>query len=186
MRTLIATLTLLLAACGGGQQQEAPRQTPAPAPAPAPTQEAPAAAPAAPAEEAPPAQAEPDFASMSEEDQQAFLMKLGEQVYRTGEGGVACITCHMENGQGVPGAFPPLVGQKEHMGDCVNHAKIVIEGMSGELVVDGVTYNGVMTPQGDLLNDLQIAAVISYERQSWGNDYGFCSPEDVAKARNGG
>lgn len=181
MRTLIATL-ILLAGCGGGGQQEAPRQAPAPTPAPtpAPAEQAPAEQP--PAEEAP-AAAEPDFASMSEEDQQAFLMKLGEEVYKTGGGGIACITCHMENGQGTPGAFPPLVGQKEHMGDCVHHAGLVINGMSGELVVDGVTYNGVMTPQGDLLNDMQIAAVISYERQSWGNDYGFCKPEDVAKAR---
>jgi len=183
MRTIIATLIVLLAGCGGGQE-EAPRKQPTPTPAPpppaeqAPAEQAPADA--APAEEA---AAEPDFASMSEEDQHAFLLKLGEEVYKSGAGGIACMTCHMENGQGTPGAFPPLVGQKEHMGDCVKHAGIVIHGMTGELVVDGVTYNGVMTPQGDLLDDLKIAAVISYERNSWGNDYGFCKPEDVAKAR---
>ena len=69
------------------------------------------------------------------------------------------------------------------MGDCAKHAGIVIHGLQGELVVDGTTYNGVMTAQGAMLNDLQIAAVITYERQSWGNDFGYCFPKDVAGAR---
>jgi mono/diheme cytochrome c family protein len=120
---------------------------------------------------------------MSEPDRQAFLMKLGEKVYKTGDGGVACVTCHGPEGKGTPGAFPPLVGQKDHMKDCVTHAGYVLRGLTGEMVVDGVTYNGVMTPQADLLNDLQIAAVMSFERHSWGNDYGWCSPADVATAR---
>ena len=68
------------------------------------------------------------------------------------------------DGKGTPPAFPPLVGQKDMMGDCVNHAAIVIYGLQGEIVVDGQTYNGVMTPQGDMLDDLQIAAVATYER----------------------
>ena len=54
---------------------------------------------------------------------------------------------------------------------------------SGEIEVDGQKYNGVMTPQGDMLDDLQIAAVITYERLSWGNDYGACMPNDVKAAR---
>ena len=69
------------------------------------------------------------------------------------------------------------------MGDCQKHAGMVINGLNGEIVVDGVTYNGVMTPQGELLDDLKIAAVLTYERNSWGNDFGDCSPADVAKAR---
>ena len=95
----------------------------------------------------------------------------------------ACSTCHQENGEGTKGAFPPLKGQKDHMGDCATHAGLVIKGMTGEIEVDGVKYNGVMTPQGELLSDIEIAAVITYERNSWGNDYGDCSPADVAGAR---
>lgn len=182
MRVLSAAALALLVACGGGEEPTPAPKPAAPAPAPAPA--APAPAPAAEPEAA--AEPEKDFASMTDEEKQAHLMKLGEEVYKTGAGGIACITCHQENGQGTPGAFPPLVGQKEHMGDCVKHAGIVINGMTGELVVDGTTYNGVMTPQGDMLDDMKIAAVISYERMSWGNDYGFCMPEDVAKARAGG
>lgn len=137
----------------------------------------------APAEEAAGAPLDVDLTAMGEDERQAFLMELGEKVYTTGDGGIACTTCHQANGAGLPGAFPPLVGQGELMGDCVHHAGIVINGLSGEMVVDGTTYNGVMTPQGDMLDDLRIAAVTSYVRNSWGNDYGYCSPEDVAKAR---
>lgn len=164
-----STLVLLLGlvACGGGT----PTPEPAPAPAPAP---APEPAPA-------PAPVEKDFASMTEDEQHTMLMEKGKEVYLNSA--LACKTCHQEDGKGQAGVFPPLVGQKDHMGDCVKHAAIVIYGMSGELVVDGVTYNGVMTPQGTMLNDLEIAAVTSYERNSWGNDYGWCSPADAAAAR---
>ena len=111
-------------------------------------------------------------------------MKLGKEVYTSGgNGGIACTTCHQENGEGTKGAFPPLKGQKDHMGDCAKHAGIVIDGMTGEIEVDGVKYNGVMTPQGDLLSDIEIAAVLTYERNSWGNEFGDCKPEDVAAAR---
>lgn len=161
-----STLALmLLVACGGG---ETPKPAPAPEPAPAPAPE-PAPAPA------------PDFAAMGEPEKHAFLLEKGKDVYNNSS--LACKTCHQEDGKGQSGVFPPLVGQKDHMGDCVKHAAIVIYGLMGEMTVDGVVYNGAMTPQGTMLNDLEIAAVISYERQSWGNDYGFCMPEDVAKAR---
>lgn len=124
-----------------------------------------------------------DISSLTEEERKAFLLALGEKVYLTGDGGLACVTCHQKDGRGVTGAFPPLVGQKEWMGDCKQHAGLIINGLRGEIEVDGVKYNGVMVPQGAALNDLQVAAVISYVRQSWGNDYGFCTPTEVAAAR---
>lgn len=166
----------LLVGCSGGESS-APAPTPAPAPSPTP-----AAAPA-PAPAAPPSEKDTDISAMSPEEQQAFLMKLGEKVYKTGDGGLACITCHQENGKGMEGVYPPLVGQKEWMGDCKKHAGLVLNGLSGEIEVDGKKYNSVMVPQAAMLNDLQIAAVVSYTRQSWGNDYGFCMPADVAGAR---
>ena len=171
----IATALLLGSfACSGGEPT-------APAPAPAPAPVAPAPPPPAPVVDAFPK--DKDIAALSEDERKAFLMGLGEKVYKTGDGGVACLTCHQEDGKGTPGAFPPLVGQKDLMGDCKKHANYVLKGLMGEMVVDGQKYNGVMVPQADYLNDLQIAAVISYERNSWGNAFGFCSPDDVKAAR---
>lgn len=185
MRT-VTTLTLpfailaALAACGGSDP------APAPEAAPAVEEKAPAAAEEPPAEEAPAAEeeaAEPDFASLSDEDKLAQLMELGETVYTTGgSGGVACVTCHQANGAGLPPSFPPLAGSKDNMGDCKTHAGYVVHGLKGELEVQGTTYNGVMPAQGNL-SDMEIASVITYERMSWGNDYGPCMPEDVAAAR---
>lgn len=168
MRTLI--LTAFLVACGG--------ETPPPAEKPAPV----AAKPEPKKEEPKPEpKKEVDFASLDEAGQHKLLMEKGEQVYLKST--LACSTCHGAEGKGQSGVFPPLVGQKDHMGDCVKHAGIVINGLQGEIEVDGVKYNGVMIAQGAMLNDLEIAAVISYERNSWGNDYGWCTPDDVKKAR---
>jgi len=170
----ILSALLILAACGGSATTPSPEPAPAAAPAPPPEPKV-----------------DPDVALLeaykaleTDEARHAWMMTEGEKVYKSGgTGGIACMTCHMENGEGTKGAFPPLKGQKEHMGDCATHAGIVINGMTGPLEVDGVTYNGVMTPQGALLSDIEIAAVLTYERNSWGNDYGDCTPDDVAKAR---
>ena len=174
----IATALLLgVCACSGGE----PAAPPAPVP-PTPVPAAPAPPPA-PAPVADPFPKDKDITALSEDERKAFLMGLGEKVYKTGDGGVACLTCHQEDGKGTPGAFPPLVGQKDLMGDCKKHATYVLKGLMGEMTVDGQKYNGVMVPQADFLNDLQIAAVISYERNSWGNAFGFCSADDVKAAR---
>lgn len=160
---------------------------PAPAEAPEPAAEAPEPALEVPAPSAPEdvVSKDADLSGMTDDERRGFLMALGEKVYLTGDGGLACVTCHQKDGMGVTGAFPPLKGQEKWMGDCTNHAGLILDGLKGPIEVEGVKYNGVMVPQADALNDLQIAAVMSYVRQSWGNDFGFCSPEDVAKARGG-
>ena len=125
-----------------------------------------------------------DLNALTEEESLAKRMEIGAFVYsQGGRKGLACVACHQSHGKGIRGAFPPLVGQREHMGDCVHHARIILDGLQGEMVVDGVTYNGVMTPQRALLTDLEIASVMTYERMSWGNDYGPCLPSHVAEAR---
>jgi mono/diheme cytochrome c family protein len=125
-----------------------------------------------------------DLSTLTGEESLAKRMEIGEFVYKKGgRKGLACLTCHQANGQGLKGAFPPLVGQREHMGDCAKHATTILDGLQGELVVDDVTYNGVMVPQRELLTDLEIASVMTYERSSWGNDFGACLPSDVAALR---
>ena len=106
VRTLMWTVAAtLLAACGGSE--------PAPAPEPAPAKvekKAKAEKKAEPKEE------KVDLTTLSPEEQKAKLMEIGEKVYKTGgKKGLACNTCHQDNGKGVPGAFPPLAGQKDHM-----------------------------------------------------------------------
>jgi len=182
MRILTVLSLFALAACGGSEPEPAPKAEPAKKEQPKEEKAAKQKAKGK-AKGKAKADAGAKFAKMSDDEKKAYLMELGEKVYMTGEGGIACMTCHGAEGKGTPGAFPPLVGQKDHMGDCKTHAGIVINGMTGEIEVDGVKYNGVMTPQGAMLDDMKIAAVITYERLSWGNDYGACMPADVKAAR---
>ena len=78
-----------------------------------------------------------------------------------------CMQCHLGNGKGVPGNFPPLAGSnwlKEKREESIHAVKY---GQKGEIVVNGVTYNGVMVPMG--LSDREVADVMNYVMNSWGN-----------------
>ncbi|MEN0064035.1 MAG: cytochrome c [Myxococcota bacterium] len=105
------------------------------------------------------------------------LMARGEEVY-----GNVCQTCHQADGQGLEGIYPPLAGSGDYYGDAQNHSRIIVHGLVGEIVVQGVTYNGAMAPWGSL-SDYDVAAVATYERHSWGNDDGIVLPADVAAIR---
>ncbi len=93
-----------------------------------------------------------------------------------------CAVCHQADGQGTEGTYPPLAGAGEYYGDAKNHAGIIVNGLQGEITVLGKTYNSVMAPHGHL-TDCDIAAVASYERNSWGNNDGIVTPADVAAVR---
>ncbi len=123
---------------------------------------------------APPPAAEPASGTLDK----AELMARGEKVYRT-----VCVACHQPDGNGLPGAFPPLGGASDYYGDAQNMAKIIVHGLNGEITVKGVTFNGAMPAQGAALNDVQVAAVCTYVRNSFGNNDGLVSPEDVAAIR---
>jgi mono/diheme cytochrome c family protein len=121
-----------------------------------------------------------DFASVSTEDTRAWLFAKGEEVYLTGgTNGIACATCHQADGTGIPGAFPALAGQVELLSDCASEARFIVTGERP----DRGALAGVMPPLPSL-TDLEIAAVLTYERNAWGNDYGVCLPEQVESARN--
>lgn len=78
-----------------------------------------------------------------------------------------CISCHQANGQGIPGAFPPLA-KSDYLNKDVNRAiKGVVKGLSGPITVNGVKYNSAMPAQA--LNDQQIADVLTYVYANWGN-----------------
>jgi mono/diheme cytochrome c family protein len=107
----------------------------------------------------------------------ASLMAHGKVVYQT------CAACHQGNGQGLPGAFPPLKGAGDFYGGPKKHAGIILNGLSGEIEVNGAKFNGVMPPQGPMLTNYDVAAVATYERHSWGNDDGIVLPKHVEAAR---
>jgi len=97
------------------------------------------------------------------------LYARGEQTYKT-----FCMACHQAEGQGLPPAFPPLKGSKIATGDLAAHLNIVLNGKSGT----------AMAAWGPTLDDLQIAGVITYERNAFGNDTGDAvQPKDVKAAR---
>src|SRR5262245_9976885 len=83
----------------------------------------------------------------------------------TGPYQTVCITCHQAEGQGVPGAFPPLAGSEWLTKDGETPIRIVLLGLSGPIEVKGVQFNQVMPPPAGL-SDEQIAEAISYARSS--------------------
>lgn len=119
------------------------------------------------------------FASVKEgPTDEAALRAHGEKVYTA-----TCAACHQADGKGMAGTFPPLAGAGGFYGDGVNHARIIVHGLSGPIEVAGVAFNGSMPPQGGTLSDYDIAAVATFERTSWGNADGAVTPEMVASVR---
>ena len=98
-----------------------------------------------------------------------------------------CSTCHGAAGEGVAGQFPPLAGADYIAPDTEEnkrrHIGVVLNGLNGEIVVNGVKYNGVMQPWFNVLNDEEVAAVVNHERTSWGNNYGVVDAKMVAEER---
>lgn len=99
----------------------------------------------------------------------------------------ACVTCHQPTGQGVPGAFPPLVGSDWVTGDEERLIKIVLHGLQGPVEVAGTTYNGVMPGfglgTGYNWSDERIAQALTYIRSEWGNQAEPVTPERVTEVR---
>lgn len=90
-----------------------------------------------------------------------------------------CSSCHQLNGEGVPGAFPPLSGNPLVTGNPAAVITIVKNGLEGRVEVNGQAYSGVMPHWKELLSDEQIAAVITYVRTSWKNRGSAVSVADV-------
>ncbi|CAN5307004.1 GDSL-type esterase/lipase family protein [soil metagenome] len=99
-----------------------------------------------------------------------------------------CATCHQPDGQGLEGIYPPVSETEWATGDPERLIKITLKGLWGPIEVKGTTYDpsqGVppMTPFGGILDDGEIAAVLSYVRTSFGNDAPFVTAEEVARVR---
>ncbi|MDH3509288.1 MAG: c-type cytochrome [Gammaproteobacteria bacterium] len=95
-----------------------------------------------------------------------------------------CAACHQADGTGLPGAFPPLAKSDMIRGDTWQIMEATVKGMSGPIVVNGQEYNGVM-PAMSYLSDEDLAKVLTYVLNSWGNPGGSFTAEQIATYRRG-
>jgi nitrite reductase (NO-forming) len=103
-------------------------------------------------------------------------MELGKRLFST-----ICASCHQANGQGIPGRFPPLAGSDLLNGDKHRAIKIVINGLQGEVVVNGRRFNNSM-PKFPL-SDQDVASALTYVYNSFGNSGKDVTPGEVSLVR---
>lgn len=104
-------------------------------------------------------------------------IEFGKRLYAR-----TCQACHQEEGQGIPNAFPPLANADYLNADVDRAISIVLHGKTGEITVNGKTYNSVMTAQ--TLTDEQVANVLTYVYSSWGNNGTVVTPLMVTKVKS--
>ncbi len=128
------------------------------APAPAPAPAAPAAAEA--------------FVKASDDQ-----MKRGAAVYAR-----TCIACHQPTGMGLPPVFPPIANAPIVVGNPELPIKFILQGLMGPITVNGTTYNSMMPPVAGV-TDADVADVLTYVRQSFGNQGNPVSADQVKAVR---
>ena len=114
--------------------------------------------------------------TLSLEDQ----VKAGQQLFAG-----TCSVCHQANGAGLPGVFPPLAKSDYLAADHKRATAAVLHGLNGKVTVNGQEYNSVMPPMNQL-NDDEVANILTYVINSFGNAGGRVSSDDVKKQRAAG
>jgi mono/diheme cytochrome c family protein len=114
------------------------------------------------------------------EQKQKFDLKAsiarGKEIYIA-----QCMSCHMEQGEGIEGVYPPLAKSDYLMDDKERSIDNVIHGLSGEITVNGKTYDMEMSASN--LSDEEVSDVLNYVRNSWGNKGTAVTPEEVKAVR---
>jgi nitrite reductase (NO-forming) len=103
-------------------------------------------------------------------------IKSGKELF-----GRTCFACHQPEGQGVPNAFPPLAKSDFLNANPDRAIGAVLHGLSGEITVNGKKFNNVMTSQN--LTDEEVADVLTYVYNSWGNNKTVITPAKVKAVR---
>lgn len=106
----------------------------------------------------------------------AASIERGKDVYTA-----QCMSCHLEQGEGIEDLYPPLAQSDYLMADKKRSIDNVIQGIAGEIVVNGKTYNMEMTAFD--LSDHDVSDVLNFIRNSWGNKGESVTPEEVNTAR---
>lgn len=98
----------------------------------------------------------------------------GAKIYST-----YCANCHQDDGKGLAALYPPLAGSDYLLDNISRAACIIKNGQAKEIVVNGVTYNQMMP--GNPITNLELAEVLTYVTNSWGNEAGLIGVKDVDK-----
>jgi mono/diheme cytochrome c family protein len=115
------------------------------------------------------------FQSKPKFDLKASMAK-GKDIYQS-----TCMSCHMENGEGLEDVYPPLAKSDYMMADRKRMIQQILYGATGPQKVNGKTYNGEMT--GFDLTDQEVSDLSNYIRNSFGNKSSAITPEEVKAAR---
>jgi glucose/arabinose dehydrogenase len=109
---------------------------------------------------------------------QKTIVTGGEQIYNT-----YCVACHLNDGKGDGSRFPPLDSSEYVLGDKTRLVDIVLKGLRGTITVKGQQYNNLM-PSHSFLSDEDLAQVLTYTRQNFGNKSSDITSAEVAAVRN--
>lgn len=101
-------------------------------------------------------------------------MERGKVIYEA-----QCMSCHMAEGEGLSGVFPP-VAKSDYLADKNRLIKVIVQGVRGEMKVNGTDYNGEM--KGFQLSDQEVADVLNYIGNMWGNKAATIKPADIQPA----
>jgi len=104
-------------------------------------------------------------------------VKAGEVLFKG-----TCSACHQDTGEGIANVFPPLAKSDYLLADRKRAIGIALNGLSGPVTVNGTNYNSVMPPMSQL-NDDEIANILTYALNSWGNDGGVVTAKEVEQVR---
>lgn len=117
----------------------------------------------------------PKLVANNKDDQLLY----GKRVYEAN-----CQACHQAEGQGIPGAFPPLAGSDFLNADPTRAIDVVLHGLKGPIKVNGQAFDSIMPAMR--LSDEDTANVLTYVLNSWDNQGSVVTPNEVAKRRNEG
>ncbi len=112
------------------------------------------------------------------QDEIAKSVERGKEVYTA-----QCMSCHQPNGEGLSGVFPPLAGSDHLTKDQEKSISIILKGQNEEITVNGIKYSVPMAAMNSL-TDQQIADVLNYMGQSWGNQFNTVTPAQVKSKRD--
>jgi len=117
------------------------------------------------------------FAFSTQQPDLKASVQRGKKAYET-----YCLSCHLPDGKGMPGMNPPLVKTKQVLGNKTQLINIILIGLDEEMVINGETYFNPM-PSQPHLKDQEIADVLTYVRNSFGNKATMVTVAEVKSAR---